>query len=107
MTIDHQNTEHTTQENSASQDVSLHPTSDTPVSDARASQPDGSDRPIEHTSDVKLTPRTNLYTSDQGWTLIAALPDADQTRALLETEGSTLKLSVPFPQVLRDPNLWL
>ena len=48
--------------------------------------------------DQVITPRTNLYASDEGWTLVASLPDADQDQALLETEGAVLKLSVPHQQ---------
>ena len=48
--------------------------------------------------DQVITPRTNLYVSDEGWTLVASLPDADQAQALLETEGAVLKLSVPHQQ---------
>ena len=44
------------------------------------------------TSPTQLTPRTNLYASDEGWTLIAALPHADHSQTRLETEGSTLTL---------------
>lgn len=46
-------------------------------------------------SPVTLSPRTNLYASNEGWTLIVSLPHADQSQALLETEGSTFTLSVP------------
>jgi len=49
----------------------------------------------ERSSEVTLTPRTNLYASDAGWTLIAALPNALQSQTVLETEGSNLKLSAP------------
>lgn len=42
-----------------------------------------------------MTPRANLYASDDGWVLIAALPQADQKQATLETEGAKLILSVP------------
>jgi len=45
-----------------------------------------------------LTPRTNLYASREGWTLVISLPDADQSQALLETEGTVLKLSIPHQQ---------
>ena len=49
----------------------------------------------KRSSEVILTPRTNLYTSDAGWTLIAALPNARRSQITLETEGAKLKLSAP------------
>lgn len=56
-----------------------------------------------------LKPRTNLYTSPEGWFLIASLPHADQKLANLETEGDVLTLSVPhqeqgiYQQTIRFP----
>lgn len=49
----------------------------------------------DRSSEEILTPRTNLYASDAGWTLIAALPNALQSKTVLETEGAKLKLSAP------------
>ena len=42
-----------------------------------------------------LKPRANLYASEDGWLLIAALPQADPSQTTLDTEGTTLKLSAP------------
>lgn len=56
-----------------------------------------------------LKPRANLYASEDGWLLIAALPQADPSQTTLDTEGTTLKLSAPrleggvYKRTLRFP----
>ena len=90
----------TTSERSQHQDIEGVDTPVDTVSPSDVDPPTSTDAQADDslhsaTSQVQLTPRTNLYASDEGWTLIAALPHADQSKTHLETEGATLTLSAP------------
>jgi HSP20 family molecular chaperone IbpA len=90
----------TTSERSQHQDIKEVNTPADTISSSDAGPPTSTDAQTDDslhsaTSKVQLTPRTNLYASDEGWTLIAALPHADQSKTHLETEGATLTLSAP------------
>jgi HSP20 family molecular chaperone IbpA len=39
-----------------------------------------------------LKPQTNLYSIEQGWLLVAALPEIDRSTVSLDLEGDVLKL---------------
>lgn len=40
-----------------------------------------------------ITPRINLYETQEGWLLVAALPKVDRDQVKLNTEGTTLELT--------------
>ena len=42
-----------------------------------------------------LKPRINLYETDEGWLMIAALPQAVKAETQLETEGHSITLKAP------------
>jgi HSP20 family molecular chaperone IbpA len=50
----------------------------------------------DHTQLDLITPRANLYASDQGWTLIVALAGADQEQTEVQAEGQHLSVSAPL-----------